>query len=83
MTVSGVHRGLQRALYDKRREELIPAHGLGLVIVRPADLDSDGRGRLRRSADADLESLVRLLAPSVRFGSGADEASRETEKGEG
>ncbi|MFN8074153.1 MAG: hypothetical protein U0Q15_01890 [Kineosporiaceae bacterium] len=64
LTVSGVHRGLQRALYDARREELIPAHGLRLVVVRLADLASTTR-RLRRDADHDLEALRMLLAVSA------------------
>ncbi|WP_314612596.1 hypothetical protein [Streptomyces stackebrandtii] len=54
LTVSGVHRGEQRALYDARRDEQIPEHGLRLVLIRPADLNSDGRGRLRRNEAADL-----------------------------
>ncbi|GGY54172.1 hypothetical protein [Streptomyces omiyaensis] len=62
LTVSGVHRGEQRALYDARRESEIPAHGLRLVVVRPADLDADGRGRLRRSEAADLAALRTILA---------------------
>ena len=62
LTVSGVHRGLQRALYDKRREDLIPAHGLRLVVIKPADLDADARGRLRRSPGSDLERVRGLLA---------------------
>ncbi|MFJ5831457.1 hypothetical protein [Streptomyces sp. NPDC093089] len=62
MTVSGVHRGEQRALYDARRDSEIPAHGLRLVVVRPADLDADTRGRLRRNAEADLAALRALLA---------------------
>ena len=33
MTVSGVHRGEQRRLYDERRRELIPRHGLTLVEI--------------------------------------------------
>ncbi|MFD9203692.1 hypothetical protein ACFWDP_36165 [Streptomyces anthocyanicus] len=60
LTVSGVHRGEQRALYDARREVEIPAHGLRLVVVRPADLPADGRGRLRRSEKADLAALRKL-----------------------
>ncbi|MFD9049378.1 hypothetical protein [Streptomyces zaomyceticus] len=63
LTVSGVHRGEQRALYDARRDERVPAHGLRLVVVRPADLDADGRGRLRRNEEADLAALQRILAP--------------------
>ncbi|GGL33474.1 hypothetical protein GCM10010095_18480 [Streptomyces anthocyanicus] len=62
LTVSGVHRGEQRALYDARRDTEIPAHGLRLIVVRPADLDADGRGRLRRNEKADLEALRKILA---------------------
>ncbi|MFF7472518.1 hypothetical protein [Streptomyces sp. NPDC008092] len=62
LTVSGVHRGEQRALYDGRRDTEIPAHGLRLIVIRPADLDADGRGRLRRNEEADLAALGRILA---------------------
>ncbi|MGW1785946.1 hypothetical protein ACWCQQ_43740 [Streptomyces sp. NPDC002143] len=62
LTVSGVHRGEQRALYDARRDTEIPAHGLRLVVIRPADLDADGRGRLRRNQKADLAALRTILA---------------------
>ncbi|MEX0172184.1 hypothetical protein [Streptomyces sp. LMG1-1-1.1] len=62
MTVSGVHRGEQRALYDARRDSEIPAHGLRLVVIRPADLNADNRGRLRRNTEADLAALRTLLA---------------------
>ncbi|MFJ3964632.1 hypothetical protein [Streptomyces sp. NPDC090036] len=62
LTISGVHRGEQRALYDARRDVEIPAHGLRLVVVRPADLDADGRGRLRRTEPADLAALRTILA---------------------
>lgn len=61
-TVSGVHRGEQRALYDARREAEIPAHGLRLVIIRPADLDANSSGRLRRNQAADVSALRRILA---------------------
>ncbi|MDX3585579.1 hypothetical protein [Streptomyces europaeiscabiei] len=62
LTVSGVHRGEQRALYDARRDTEIPAHGLRLVVVRPADLDADSRGRLRRNQEADIAALRKILA---------------------
>lgn len=61
LTVSGVHRGEQRALYDARREREIPAHGLRLVVIRPADLSAGARGRLRRDEAADLRALRELL----------------------
>ncbi|MGX1914808.1 hypothetical protein ACWIID_39210 [Streptomyces phaeochromogenes] len=62
LTVSGVHRGEKRTLYDARRDPDIPAHGLRLIIVRPAHLDADGRGRLRRNESADLAALQKILA---------------------
>jgi hypothetical protein len=61
LTVSGVHRGLQRALYDARRDTLIPAHGLLLVVIRPSDLSSNHSGRLRRLRDSDMHHVKRLL----------------------
>ncbi|MFI6932534.1 hypothetical protein [Streptomyces sp. NPDC050287] len=62
LTISGVHRGEQRALYDARREAEIPAHGLRLVVIHPADLEADSRGRLRRNPETDLPALRRILA---------------------
>lgn len=61
LTVSGVHRGLQRALYDRRREELIPVHGLRLVVIKPADLVANAQGRLLRFRADDAEKIASLL----------------------
>lgn len=62
LTVSGVHRGEQRKLYDARREQLIPRHSLRLVVIRPSDLASDSRGRLLRHRTSDLVAIRQLLA---------------------
>jgi hypothetical protein len=62
LTVSGVHRGEQRRIYDERREELIPANGLRLVIIRPSDLDANSRGRLRRNVEQDRAAIRNLLS---------------------
>lgn len=74
LTVSGVHRGEQRRLYDRRREQLIPLHGLRLVVVKPSHLSADTRGRLRRQPDHDLLALQSLLGRSELAGreAGAD-----------
>jgi hypothetical protein len=61
MTIGGVHRGEQRQLYDRRREDQIPAHGLRLIVIRADDLASDTRRRLRRDRETDLRSLRQLL----------------------
>ncbi|MGO1316876.1 MAG: hypothetical protein ACTMIR_07560 [Cellulomonadaceae bacterium] len=60
LTVSGVHRGLQRALYDERRRELIPQHGIGLVIVTLDHFEHRG-GKIVRNSARDTQLLVRLL----------------------
>ncbi|WP_055585818.1 hypothetical protein [Peterkaempfera griseoplana] len=73
LTVSGVDRGEQRALYDARREAEIPARGLRLLVIRPADLDANNRGRLhRRDRARDLEAVRGLLAAAQ----GTDPASQ-------
>lgn len=61
ITVSGVHRGIQRRIYDARRAKEIPAHDLRYVVIRPGDLAASRRGRLLRDRARDLESLRRLL----------------------
>jgi len=62
LTVSGVDRRVQRALYDRRRDELIPAHGIRLIILRSSDLTSNSRGRLRRRRQPDLDAVRRHLS---------------------
>ncbi len=63
LTVSGVHRGEQRRIYDRRRDELIPSHGLRLVVIRSADLASNKQGRLTRDRTGDLATLRATLIP--------------------
>lgn len=61
LTVSGVHRGEQRRLYDQRRRSAIPANGLTLLIVRTSQLAVDRRGRVLRDAEADSVALRALV----------------------
>lgn len=63
-TVSGVHRGEQRRLYDERREQEVSKHGLRLVIIRVADLDNDRGRKLRRNHAHDRDVIERLLRGS-------------------
>ena len=60
-TVSGVSRRVQRARYDKLREDLIPQHGILLLVVNADDLAHGPRGRLLRTLEADRATLRRLL----------------------
>jgi hypothetical protein len=62
ITVSGVHRGKQRQFYDQRRDELIPTNGYTLLVIRPAQLSANSRGRLLRIEQHDRVALSMLLS---------------------
>lgn len=61
LTVSGVSRGEQRALYDEQRRRLIPQRGIRLVILTLDDFQVR-RGKILRDHDRDLEAVAKLLA---------------------
>ncbi len=61
MTVSGVDRGVQRAIYDQRRRDLLPQHGLDLVELSCADFAHDEHKRLYRRREEDLAVIRRAL----------------------
>lgn len=58
LTVSGVHRGIQRRIYDDRHRELIPAHGLSLVIIPMSDFTVRG-GSIVTRREAGLTTVSR------------------------
>lgn len=62
-TVSGVPRGEQRRLYDLRKAELIPAHGLRLVVIKKSAflVRSD---KIVRDHDGDREIVRQHLTTS-------------------
>lgn len=62
MTVSGVQRGEQRALYDQRRRDLLPAHGLTLVELSYEQFGCTRGKRLLRQREADLLVVREVLA---------------------
>lgn len=60
-TASGVPRGEQRALYDQRRREVLPKHGIKLIELDVLEFKIGRWGRLARDRDADLEVVRRRL----------------------
>lgn len=60
LTVSGVHRGEQRRLYDERKAQLIPRNGLRLVVIHKADF-TVRRKHIVPNPSADLDLVRRLL----------------------
>lgn len=61
MTVSGMHRGEQRALYEQRKRETLPKHGIRLVEVGYSDFVHDSGKRILRNPDRDRQRLASLL----------------------
>lgn len=64
LTVSGVPRGLQRAIYDQRRRDVLPQHGIQLVEFNVEEFAHNGR-RLTRCKVEDIEVIRRKLKPYV------------------
>lgn len=60
MTVSGVHRGEQRRLYDERRRQVLPQHDLALLEIDHSMLPRWKPGQAR-DRQADLAALRAAL----------------------
>jgi hypothetical protein len=61
MMISGVDRGEQLRLYDARRAEQIPAHGLGLVLIQTSGFRFAANMKVDRSPETDIGILRNLL----------------------
>jgi hypothetical protein len=61
MTVSGVPSGVQRMLYDQRRRDELPNHGMQLIEINCSDFECRSNRRLRRDP-GDLEVIRKRLA---------------------
>lgn len=61
ITASGVSRGEQRRIYDARRREVLPQHGIRLVNISYSDFEFDSRKRIIRNHSRDLQIVKRVL----------------------
>jgi hypothetical protein len=59
-TVSGVHRGEQRKIYDQRRLEVLPKYEIRVLEISYSDFECDGRGRVLRH-NVDFERVKKIL----------------------
>lgn len=60
MTVSGVHRGEQRKIYDQRRLEVLPKHGIRVIEIFYSDFNHDSKDRILRG-NGDLERVKKIV----------------------
>ncbi|TVQ51090.1 MAG: hypothetical protein EA377_13315, partial [Phycisphaerales bacterium] len=56
-TSSGISRGEQRALYDQRRREVLPSHGIKLVELKCTDFQCRSSKRLARIPEQDQDII--------------------------
>lgn len=64
LIVSGVHRGLQRSLYDNLRRQLIPTHDISLVIIPTNNFTVRGRF-IVQNHDTDVGVVRRAFAAFI------------------
>lgn len=61
-TASGVSRGEQRRIYDQRRRDVLPQHGIRLVELNVSEFTHDSRKRLTRDRDNDSSRIRKRFA---------------------
>lgn len=66
LTVSGVHRGEQRKIYDKRRRDVLPANKIQLIEIDYTDFEYDMRNKILRDREIDLRTLTNIIKSSKR-----------------
>ena len=64
-TVSGIGRGEQRKLYDQRRRDVLPKHGIQLVEFDYSDFEHTKGKKLIRKREEDLK-VVRMRLKEVK-----------------
>lgn len=63
-TVSGVSRDEQRRIYDERRKEILPKHGINIIIISYSDFGTSKK--LRRIREHDIEVVRNALKQYIR-----------------
>lgn len=60
-TVSGIGRGEQRRLYDQRRRDVLPKHGIKLIELDYSEFEHTNGKKLVRNREEDLKVIQRKL----------------------
>jgi len=66
MTISGVHRGEQRKLYDLRKEKWAADNKMQFLSISYTDLAHKRSGRLKRSIEEDMIKIKNLIQKLIR-----------------
>jgi hypothetical protein len=60
-TISGVHRGEQRKIYDERRRQVLPKNKINLIEFSYSDFNYDKQKRIIKNSELDLEIIKMKL----------------------
>lgn len=66
ITVSGVHRGEQRKIYDERRREILPKYGINLIEISYTDFRYNSQKRIIRDMKADTATVELKLRKFIK-----------------
>lgn len=66
MTISGVTRAAQRRIYDQRRREVLPKHGIMLLEIDYSELQIDSKKRLRRDLHTDRTIIAKKIEAIIK-----------------
>ncbi len=61
MTISGVHRGEQRKIYDERRRDILPKNGITLIEFSYSDFNHDRQKLIIRDQKCKLPQKQYVL----------------------
>jgi len=61
VTVSGVSRGEQRRIYDRRRREVLPSNEIALIVFSIQEFPHNRCKKLLRKGDEDRSIIVNRL----------------------
>ncbi len=61
LTVSGVHRGQQREIYDLRRNQILPKHKIDLIVFQYTDFNFDRSKKIIRDSAFDTKVIRQKL----------------------
>lgn len=64
-TVSGVHRGEQRKIYDQRRLEVLPQNGIKVIEISYSNFAFDKKDKIVRDWEKDLERVRKFLKGKI------------------
>jgi hypothetical protein len=64
-TVSGVHRGEQRKIYDQRRLEVLPQNGIEVIEISYSDFKFDRKDKIVRDLEKDLGRVKGILKGKI------------------